>query len=60
MENVCVVRGNRVVIPPEERQSILKEQQSSHPGICKMKAIARSYVYWPRIDKELEQQVKKL
>ena len=58
VENGCVLRGNRVVIPPPGRQSILQELHNSHPGICKMKAIARSYVFWPNINYELEQQVK--
>ena len=41
VENGCVLRGNRVVVPPPGRQSILQELHNSHPGICKMKAIAR-------------------
>ena len=29
-----------------------------HPGIDRMKAIARSYVYWPLIDADVEKLVK--
>ena len=58
--------GIRVVIPP---MYIPEELHAGHVGRMKMKGIARSYVYWPYMDKQLENlarscsdcaQVKKL
>ena len=54
----CVLRGNRVVIPTIGQSQILKQIHETHPGICRMKNIARSYYWWPKIDKDIEAKVK--
>ena len=46
--------GLRTVIPPSLRQTILTELREGHPGIARMKSIARSHVWWPKIDQEIE------
>ena len=51
----CLLWGNRVVVPPKER--VVEELHEAHPGIYRMKALARSYVWWPKIDTQLEQKV---
>lgn len=42
--------GLCIIISPSLRQSVLEELHSTHAGISRMKAIARSYFWWPRLD----------
>ena len=54
VEQGCLMWGLRTVIPPSLRQTILTELHEGHPGIARMKSIARSHVWWPKIDQEIE------
>ena len=40
------------------REAVLAELHKDHPGILRMKSIARSYVWWEGADKEIESLVK--
>ena len=57
-EGQCLLWGTRVVIPNKLYPTVLNELHSGHPGIVRMQAIARSYVWWPGLDKAIEHQVK--
>ena len=57
-EQNCVLWGSRVIIPYVFRKKILKVLHWEHPGICAMKAIARTCVWWHKMDDEIERSVK--
>ena len=59
VEADCVVWGTRVVIPPAGRRRILTELHEAHPGAARIKGLARGVVWWPSIDVEVEQLVRK-
>ena len=59
LEDGCLLWGQRVIVPPRLREKVLSELHETHPGICRTKALARQYVWWPRIDDDLESLVKK-
>ena len=53
----CLLWGSRVVVPQVLRPQVLDELHESHPGVSRMKAIARGVVWWPEMDSEIESKV---
>ena len=54
----CLLWGTRVIVPPQGREEVLNILHDSHPGIVKMKSLARSHEWWPKMDTNLEEKVK--
>lgn len=57
IERGVLMWGYRVVIPVKLRKAVIKELHSAHTGMVKMKSIARSLVWWPKVDDDIEKCV---
>ena len=51
--------GARVKVPPWGTKEVLNILHDTRPGIVKMKSLSRSYVWWPKMDTNLEEKVKR-
>lgn len=58
-ENNCLLWGNRVIIPFNLRENVLELLHSQHIGLTRMKMLARSEVWWPNLDFDLDNFIRK-
>ena len=58
VENGIIMKGERVLIPQEVKEIILKQLHVGHQGIEKTKLRAKESVFWCGINKDIENLVK--
>ena len=50
--------GSRIIIPKQGRDKLLEELHQCQPEMVGMKSLTRSYMWWPGLDKDIENKVK--
>lgn len=50
----CLIMGSRVVVPASMRRNVLDQLHIGHFGMERMKQLARTSVYWPNIQDDIE------
>ena len=46
------------MIPQKLRNKVLEELHQAHSDLARMKAVARSHVWWPKLDNDIAQLTK--
>ncbi|XP_026050672.1 uncharacterized protein K02A2.6-like [Astatotilapia calliptera] len=59
MANGLVLRQNQIVIPQSMRKDMLQRIHEGHLGVEKCKRRAREAVYWPGINRDIEEMIQK-
>ena len=58
MEDKILLYGSRVVVPSQASDTVMEEEPSAHIGIARMKSFTHQFVWWPKIDLDLEPKVR--
>ena len=54
LEDGIIMKGDKIFIPPPTREEVLEKIHIGHQGITKSQAYARTSVYWPGMDNDVE------
>ncbi|UYV67073.1 hypothetical protein LAZ67_4003825 [Cordylochernes scorpioides] len=55
VEQGIFLLGTRVIIPRKFRANMKKELHLGHMGVVKMKSLSRNFIWWPLMDREIEE-----
>ena len=58
VEDLLVFHGEAFIIPPSEREKVSGTLHQSHQGITKTQLLACGCVFWPGINKAIEEAVQ--
>ena len=59
IQSGCILWGARVVVPLKARERVIDMIHEGHPGIVRMKMFVRNYVWWPKLDQDIESKVQR-
>ncbi len=59
VQDGAILKGERIVIPYSMRRELIETLHSSHLGIQGTLRRAREALYWPRMNKEIEEYISK-
>jgi hypothetical protein len=58
VENGLIMKGQQIVIPKSAQTNILTQLHTAHLGQEKTKLLAREFVYWININKDIDRQIE--
>ncbi|TMS39641.1 hypothetical protein L596_006133 [Steinernema carpocapsae] len=58
LDKGCLMFGDRVLLPRSLHGLMLHQLHQGHPGMNRMKRLARSLVYWPKMHEDIDNMVR--